>query len=108
MKPENLFTGIPAELSEELLTTIHRGDGVRIERIVSQGQSSPQGFWYNQDENEWIIVLEGSAAIEFEEGTEVLELHRGSYLNIPAHVRHRVAWTDPHQKTVWLAIHYRT
>jgi cupin 2 domain-containing protein len=108
MKSENLFAGIPAELSEELLTTVHRGGAVRIERIVSQGQSSPDGFWYDQDEDEWVIVLEGSAAVEFEGEVEPVQLQRGSYLNIPAHARHRVAWTDPHQQTVWLAVHYRT
>ncbi len=68
MKADNLFDGISATLPEELLTTIYRGDGIRIERIVSQGQPSPEGFWYDQDESEWVIVLEGNAAVEFEEG----------------------------------------
>jgi cupin 2 domain-containing protein len=108
MKAENLFDGIPAELTEELFTTIHRDGGLRIERIVSQGQSSPEGFWYDQDENEWIILVEGSAAVQFEGEAEPVKLQRGSYLNIPARSRHRVAWTDPTQKTVWLAIQYGT
>ena len=107
MKAENLLEGIPAELSEELLTTIHRGRGLRIERIVSQGQSSPEGSWYDQDENEWVLVLEGNAAVQFEGEVEPVELKRGSYLNIPAHARHRVVWTDTDRQTVWLAIHYR-
>ena len=107
MKAENLLEGIPADLSEELLTTIQRSEGVRIERIVSQGQASPEGFWYDQDESEWVLVLEGNAAVQFEGEVDPVELQRGSYLNIPAHARHRVVWTDPRQKTVWLAIHYR-
>lgn len=108
MKAENLFDAIPAELTEELFTTIHRDGGLRIERIVSHGQSSPEGFWYDQDENEWIILVEGSAAVQFEGDDGLVELGPGSYLNIPAHARHRVAWTDPNHKTVWLAIFYRT
>ena len=106
MTCENLFTGIPPQLSEELCTTLCRGKGVWIERIVSEGQRSPDGFWYDQEENEWVVVLEGSAGIEFEGEPEPVELHRGSYLNISAHKRHRVAWTSATEKTVWLAIHY--
>jgi cupin 2 domain-containing protein len=90
-----------------LFTTIQEGRGVRIERIVSRGQASPEGFWYDQEEDEWVVVLEGRAAIEFEGQAEAVELVRGSYLNIPAHVRHRVAWTEPEQNTIWLAVHYR-
>ena len=108
MKAKNLFDGIPAELPQELFTAIHDTDGLRIERIVSQGQSSPEEFWYDQDENEWVVVLEGSAAVQFEGEAEPVEIRRGSYLNIPAHARHRVVWTDPHQKTMWLAVNDRT
>ncbi len=107
MHAENLWDGIPAELPEELFATLHRADGIRIERIVSQGQASPAGFWYDQEEHEWVLLLEGSAAVQFEGEADPVELRRGSYLNIPAHARHRVAWTAPDQKTVWLAIHYR-
>jgi cupin 2 domain-containing protein len=108
MKAKNLFDGIPAELPEELFTAIHGIDGLRIERIVSQGQSSPEGFWYDQDEHEWVVVIEGRAVIQFEGEANTIELQRGSYLAIPAHARHRVVWTAPDQPTVWLAIHYRT
>ncbi len=107
MKPENFYDGIPSQLPDELLSIVHCGRGVRIERIVSQGQSSPEGFWYDQDEDEWVIVLEGNAAVEFEGDAQPAELERGSYLHIPAHVRHRVARTDPDRKTFWLAIHYQ-
>ena len=107
MNAVNLFDNLPAELRKELFTTILRADGLRVERIVSQGHASPPGFWYDQEENELVLVLEGSAAVQFEGDTEPVELRRGSYLNIPAHARHRVARTDPNEKTVWLAIHYR-
>jgi cupin 2 domain-containing protein len=106
MNAGNLFDDIPAQLPEELATTILQASSFRIERIVSQGHASPPGFWYDQDDNEWVVVLEGSAAVEFEGDAEAMVLQRGSHLNIPAHVRHRVAWTDPQGKTVWLAIHY--
>jgi len=107
MNAENLLTGLTDKLSEELFTTIQHTDGLRIERIVSQGHVSPPGFWYDQEESEWVVVLEGRAAVQFEGDSEPIELQRGSYLNIPAHTRHRVTWTDPAQKTIWLAIHYR-
>jgi cupin 2 domain-containing protein len=106
MKPENLFDGIASELTEELLTTLHRVNGLRIERIVSHGHASPPGFWYDQDEHEWVIVLQGAAAIQFEDESEAVRLQPGTYLNIPAHARHRVLSTSPTEKTIWLAIHY--
>jgi cupin 2 domain-containing protein len=107
MGAKNLFDDVPADLPEELFNTLLQADGVRIERIVSQGHVSPPEFWYDQEDNEWVIVLEGSAAVQFEGEADPVELRRGSYLNIPAHARHRVVRTDPNQKTVWLAIHYR-
>jgi cupin 2 domain-containing protein len=104
----NLFDDVPADIPEELCTTILQAGGFRVERIVSQGQCSPPGFWYDQETSEWVVVLEGSAAVQFEGDAAPVKLRRGSYLNIPARVKHRVVWTDPNQKTVWLAIHYRT
>jgi cupin 2 domain-containing protein len=106
MKTGNLLENLPLDLADELLTTIISAGGVRIERIVSQGHASPPGFWYDQEENEWVVVLAGAAAMQFEGQAEPVELRPGSYLNIPPHVRHRVVRTDPQQKTVWLAIHY--
>jgi cupin 2 domain-containing protein len=106
MKSENLFSGIPANLPEELFTTLHQAGSLRIERIVSQGHASPPEFWYDQDEHEWVIVLQGSAIVQSEGDSEPVELQPGSYLNVPAHTRHRVVSTSPTEKTVWLAIHY--
>src|SRR5208283_839878 len=100
MDTGNLFGNIPPDIPEESFTTVLQGSGIRIERIVSQGQVSPPGFWYDQEDNEWVIVLEGRAALQFECDPEPVELQRGSYVSIPAHVRHRAVWTDPGQKTV--------
>ena len=107
MKAENLLDDLPQDLPQELFTPLFQANNLRIERIVSQGHVSPPGFWYDQAEDEWVVVLEGSAAVQFEGEAEAVQLRRGACLKIPAHARHRVAWTDPSRKTVWLAIHYR-
>jgi cupin 2 domain-containing protein len=108
METENLLDNLPHQPPQEVLTTILQADGLRLQRIVSQGHASPPGFWYDQDDNEWVMLLAGSATVEFEGDAEPRRLRPGSYLNIPAHARHRVLATDPRQKTVWLAVHYRT
>jgi cupin 2 domain-containing protein len=103
----NIFDAVPDDLREELFTTLEQSPGVRIERIVSQGQASPEGFWYDQDKHEWILLLKGAAAVQFEDDPAAVQLRPGDYLNIAAHRRHRVVWTDPVESTVWLAVHYR-
>ena len=100
----NLFIDIPAQLPEELFTTLLQTSGIRIERIVSHGHQSPDGFWYDQPTREWVIVLEGAARIDFADKT--VELGPGDSLDIPAHTKHRVAWTMPDEPTIWLAVHY--
>ena len=77
---------------------------VRIERIVSHGHSSPEGFWYDQDQHEFVVLLQGAARLRFEVG--VIEMQPGSFIDIPAHQRHRVEWTSPDEPTIWLAVHY--
>jgi len=101
----NLFENIPENAPEELVTELLKADGVRVERIVSFGQSSPDGFWYDQDENEWVLFLQGSATLKFEKG-DLVDLNPGDHLNIPAGKRHRVEKTDQNGRTVWLAIFY--
>ena len=91
-----------AEVSEILAT----GKGARIERIVSQGQASPPGFWYDQDRHEFVAVLSGSARLLIEGEEEPRKLGPGDWIVLPAHCRHRVEWTDPMQPTVWLAVFY--
>ena len=100
----NLFSDLPAQLPEEFFTTLLHAPGLRIERIVSHGHHSPDGFWYDQPTDEWVIVLKGAARIELEEKT--VEMGPGDYLDIPAHTKHRVAWTTPDESTIWLAVHY--
>ena len=104
----NLFAGIDEEKrDEELLTTLAERPGGRIERIVSTGQASPPGFWYDQDWGEWVVLLSGAALLRFADEDEPRHLGPGDWVDIPAHCRHRVEWTDPDQPTVWLAVHYR-
>jgi len=101
----NLFANIPAQLAQEEITTLLASSALRIERIVSRGQASPPGFWYDQPHDEWVIVIAGNAALAFEDDGTTTRMGPGDYLHIPAHRRHRVAWTDPAQATVWLAVH---
>ena len=101
----NLFTDISANLPDELSTALLVAKNVRIERIVSHGHTSPEDFWYDQDEHEWVIVLKGAARLRLDDN--VMELKRGDFVNIPAHQRHRVEWTTPDEPTIWLAVFYR-
>ncbi len=103
---KSLFQGIPDELPEELFETICASDDVVIERIVSRGHASPKGFWYDQEKNEFVLVVKGSAGLKIENKDEVVVLTEGDYYHILAHVRHRVEWTDPDRDTVWLAVFY--
>ena len=105
MRPENLHDDWPGELPEEAFRTLLSAPRVRIERIISKGHASPEGFWYDQDQDEWVIVLRGSARLRLE-GEEPLLMTAGSFINIPAHRRHRVEWTSETEETVWLAVHY--
>jgi cupin 2 domain-containing protein len=101
----NIFSDIPANLPEELFTQLLENKNVRIERIVSEGQCTPVGEWYDQLQHEWVIVLQGQAVVECE-NMESHNLNKGDYLFIPAHTRHRVSWTTSEQQTIWLAIHW--
>jgi len=102
----NLFESIPEDIGVETFSELARGDGVKIERIVSRGHASPEHGWYDQAEHEWVVVLKGEAVIAFESGDEV-RLRPGSHVDIPAHKKHRVAWTVPGAETIWLAVHYK-
>ena len=99
----NIFSNIPAELANEIFEDILSTEKLRVERIVSKGQISPENGWYNQDENEWLIVLSGYGVIEYINGNKV-SLKQGDYLNIKAHEQHRVIETSADEATVWLAL----
>lgn len=106
MDSGNIYAGIPAQLPDEVMQTLASGRGMRIERIVSKGHCSPPGFWYEQADNEWVLLLKGEARLRFEKGDRILHLGEGSYVNIPAHERHRVEWTADGTETIWLAVFY--
>lgn len=102
----NLFSSLPDNLDREIFENLVQSEHIRIEKILSKGHSSPDNGWYDQDENEWVLVLKGSGVVVFDDGHKVI-LKKGDYLNIPAHQKHRVLWTDPTRVTVWLAIFYK-
>jgi cupin 2 domain-containing protein len=102
----NLFANLPSRSAQEQLDALVVTPDLRIERIVSTGQASLPGDFYDQDRAEWVVVLTGSARLRFDGEAEPRRLGPGDYLHIPAHARHRVEWTDPQQPTVWLAIHH--
>jgi len=108
----NLFTGnilspLPAKAADETITALLTTPNVRIERIVSHGHCSPEGFWYDQDTAEWVVVVKGKAELLFEGESAPRMLTPGDYVEIPPHARHRVTATDPDGPTVWLAVHLR-
>ena len=103
-KPSNLFAVLPGHLPDELVTTLLEANDVRIERIVSHGHVSPEGFWYDQEKHELVVLLAGAARVRFEEGA--VEMKPGDFVNIPAHKKHRVEWTTQDEPTIWLAVHY--
>ena len=105
MKVGNIFEQVPEELFEEQFELLSEGGEVRVERIVSKGHSSPESGWYAQSQHEWVIVLRGEAIVLFEDNWEV-HLVVGSYIDIPAHTKHKVKWTAPEKETIWLAVHY--
>ncbi len=102
----NLFDSIPSEISSELFEVLLQSKNFQLERIVSAGQATPPGEWYDQEAHEWVVLLSGAAKLRFEDEPEPRRLNPGDYLLIPAHRRHRVEWTDPTQASVWLALHY--
>ena len=105
MKSVNIYKQIPDILGEEVFEVLVQSKAVKIERIISKGHASPGTEWYDQEQNEWVLVLKGNASISFENET-VIDLKEGDYINIPAHRKHRVISTSAITETIWLAIHY--
>jgi cupin 2 domain-containing protein len=106
IRPRNVLRGVPRTLPVELVEELVRTAAVRLERIVSRGHRTPDGEWYDQEWNEWVVVLAGRGTLRIEGESELIQLGPGDSLVLPAHVRHRVEWTDPGADTVWLALHY--
>ncbi len=103
---DNLFADLPRNALEEQVVELLSRPGVRVERIVSTGQASSAGFWYDQPQSEWVVVLRGEARVRFEDEAQPRTLRPGDFVDIAAHRRHRVEWTHPGEPTVWLAVHY--
>lgn len=101
---QNLLSALPSAADGEVSETLAAGLAARVERIVSMGQASPVGVWYDQHEAEWVMVLTGRARLSIEGEADEVVMERGDAVFLPAHCRHRVAWTDPDQPTVWIAV----
>lgn len=106
MNPKNIFSNIQTDLTQEAFEEIIRNKSFKLERIISKGHATPEGEWYDQDKNEWVMLLKGSAGLFIEGEKEARTLQPGDYMYIHAHVRHRVEWTDPEEETIWLALHF--
>ena len=105
----NIFSSLPSDLNHEFFEELLRAENartLRIERIVSKGHTSPETGWYDQEEHEWVLVLEGTGTLLFAEGDRQVTLRKGDYLHIPAHTKHKVIRTEPEELTIWLAVHY--
>ncbi len=100
----NIFANIHTNIQEELFKNIVTHKNIKIERIISKGHTSPSNGWYDQEENEWVIILKGEASLEFED--KIVDLKEGDYINIPAHQKHKVIQTSQNIETIWLAIFY--
>lgn len=103
---KNIFNNIPNTLEEEVFENLLNTEHFKMERILSKGHKTPQGEWYDQDQNEWVLLLKGAARIKIAEQAELILLKAGDYLLIPAHQKHRVEWTAEEEVTVWLALFY--
>lgn len=108
MEKSSILDGIDKNAKEEIFSDLVKNKNVRIERIVSTGQTSPKDFWYDQEENEFVLLLDGEAILEFKEDDKVKEvkLCKDDYIDIKAHVKHRVKYTDTKKPTIWLAVFY--
>ncbi|WP_202601930.1 cupin domain-containing protein [Photobacterium halotolerans] len=103
---QDVLSDIPDKLPEELFQTLINTSGVRIERIISRGHQTPPDEWYDQDEDEWVMVIRGAAELAFDDGRLPVRLREGQSIYLPARCRHRVSWTAPGANTIWLAVFF--
>ena len=101
----NIFEKVIINPDEEIFEDILAQDKIKIERIVSYGQSTPEKEWYDQDWDEWVMLLKGSAGLKFENDRKIITMRPGDYIFIPRNIRHRVEFTDKDEASIWLAIH---
>lgn len=107
MKNRNIFDNVDCNTSSEVFDILADGSNVKVERIVSPaGYKMPVGQWYDQDTDEFVILLKGSAVILFKEDAVEVSLKPGDFINIPRHKLHSVESTDKKEQTIWLAVHY--
>ena len=106
MDIRNILSDIQKKADDEAFDTILQAQQFKVERIVSHGHATTKDEWYDQDKDEWVLILKGNAGLLFEGNDETVVLKTGDYINISAHQKHRVEWTDPEEETIWLAIHY--
>jgi len=106
IKSGNVFSNIPRYIDDEVFDTILASSDCEIKRIISKGNHSPSNYWYDQNKNEWVMVLKGAAVLKFKNSKKIVEMMAGDYVHIPAHCKHRVEWTDPDVETIWLAVYY--
>ena len=102
----HFFSQIPDAIDDEVFDTILSSNRCEIQRIISKGHKTPSDYWYDQERNEWVMVLKGAAKLNFKNHNKTIEMIAGDYLLIPAHCKHRVEWTDPEVETIWLAVHF--
>lgn len=100
----NIFDEIIVDKNEESFFEIFKNDIIKVEKIVSNGQKSPENFWYEQEKNEYILLLDGFAILEFED--KEIELKKGDCINICAMQKHRVKFTSQDEPTIWFAVFY--
>ena len=105
MKKSNIYENFLKQMDGEFFENLILSENVKIERIISNGDITPTGKWYDQDNDEWVMIMKGEAVLSFENQKDIT-LKSGDYINIPANTKHRVSWTSQEQETIWLAIHY--
>lgn len=105
MSRNNVFNNLPAGPVDEWFDTLARLGQFRVERIVSAGHRTPEGEWYDQEWDEWVMIVRGEAKLRMADPEEIHHLLPGDWISLPAHRRHRVEWTHPDQQTIWLAVH---
>ena len=103
----NIFDNCKADSKEEIFETLYQNENVIIERIISFGNVTPQGQWYDQEKDEWVLLIEGNAKLEFEDD-RIVELNKGDYVHLPVHQKHRVIYTSIDPKCIWLAFHFKS